>query len=239
MMTQAPTNGDNISTRLRELLALRGDEDLRAFLEDLHAADVADCLEQVSEEERSRIFFLLPPRMVAEAIVLLEEAVRSDVLEDFSDQEVSDVLKQLPADDAVDVLDELDEEIAEKVVERLPPEQKAAVEPLRRYEKDTAGGIMNTDFVSVPIEATVGDTIQRLQRLSEEQKTTTYYVYCVDKQDKIIGVIPPIQLITSPPTLPVEKLLLDDLFTVFPMLSLAAPVVIALAIRFLGGDDDS
>ena len=246
MMTQAPTNGDNISTRLRELLALRGDEDLRAFLEDLHAADVADCLEQVSEEERSRIFFLLPPRMVAEAIVLLEEAVRSDVLEDFSDQEVSDVLKQLPADDAVDVLDELDEEIAEKVVERLPPEQKAAVEPLRRSEKDTAGGIMNTDFVSVPIEATVGETIQRLQRLSEEQKTTTYYVYCVDKQDKIIGVIPPIQLITSPPTLPVEKLLLDDLFTAqvdddqeavknkFDKYDVAALPVIDLEGRFVG-----
>ncbi|MFQ5412303.1 MAG: magnesium transporter [Phycisphaerae bacterium] len=179
----------------------------------LHAADVADCLEQVSEEERSKIFFLLPPRTTAEAIVLLEEAVRSDVLDDLTDEEVSDVLKQLPADDAVDVLDELDAVVAEKVVERLSPEQKAIVEPLRRYDKDTAGGIMNTDFVSVPVGATVGDAIDRVRELGETQKTTTYYIYCVDDGGTLIGVVPPMQLITSPPAIPVETLLLGDLFT--------------------------
>jgi len=212
-MAQTATNGEALFKQLRGLLDCADDVSLRQFFADLHAADIADCLEQVSEEERSRIFFLLPPRTTAEAIVLLEEAVRSDVLDDLTDQEVSDVLKQLPADDVVDVLDELDDAVAEKVVERLPPEQKAAVEPLRQYDEDTAGGIMNTDFVSVPIGATVGDAIDRVRALSEKQKVTIYYIYCVDDSGTLIGVVPPMQLITSPPTLPVEKLLLGDLFT--------------------------
>ncbi|MFQ5410899.1 MAG: magnesium transporter MgtE N-terminal domain-containing protein, partial [Phycisphaerae bacterium] len=152
-MASTATHSEALFEQLRGLLDRADDASLRQFFSDLHAADIADCLEQVSEEERSRIFFLLPPRTTAEAIVLLEEAVRSDVLDDLTDQEVSDVLVQLPADDAVDVLDELDDAVAEKVVERLPPEQKAAVEPLRQYGEDTAGGIMNTDFVSVPIGA--------------------------------------------------------------------------------------
>ena len=212
-MMQTSDNSETIFKELREHLDRADDDALRAFLADLHSADVADCLEQVEPEERSRIFFLLPPRTTAEAIVLLEDAVRSDVLDDLTDAEVSDVLKELPPDDAVDVLDELDDEVADKVVERLPPEQKAVVEPLRQYAEDTAGGIMNTDYVSVPAGSTVGDAIDRIRRLTEEQKLDIYYVYCVDQADKLAGVVPPMRLITSPPALPVEKLLLDDLFT--------------------------
>lgn len=212
-MSQASGIGDGLFDQLRALLDRGDDEVLRAFLADLHSADVADCLEQVEPEERSRLFFLLPPRTTAEAIVLLEEAVRSDVLEDLTDREVSDVLKELPADDAVDVLDELDDEKADKVVEHLPPEQKAVVEPLRKYDEDTAGGIMNTDFISVPVTATVGDAIDRIRRLTEEQRLDIYYIYCVDQDGKLTGVVPPMRLIASPSALPVEKLLLDDLFT--------------------------
>ncbi|MCG8408468.1 MAG: magnesium transporter [Phycisphaerales bacterium] len=212
-MSQTSGNGEGLFSQLRELLARDDDDALRTFLADLHSADVADCLEQVEPEERSRIFFLLPPRTTAEAIVLLEEAVRSDVLDDLTDREVSDVLKELPADDAVDVLDELDDEKADKVVEHLPPERKAVVEPLRQYDEDTAGGIMNTDFISVPVTATVGDAIERIRRLTEEQRLDIYYIYCVDQDGKLTGVVPPLRLIASPPALPVEKLLLDDLFT--------------------------
>ena len=90
-MPRSTTNGDAILRQLRALLGSEDDGPLRVFLADLHAADVADCLEQVEPEDRSRIFFLLPPRTTAEAIVQLEEAVRSDVLDDLTDREVSDV----------------------------------------------------------------------------------------------------------------------------------------------------
>ncbi len=205
--------GEGLSDRLRELLETADDAALRAYLADLHAADVADFLEQVAPEERSRILFLLPPRVAAEAIVLLEEAVRSDVLDVLTDREVSNVLKELPADDAVDVLDELDAEIAEKVVEHLTPEQKAAVEPLRQFDPDSAGGIMNTEFVSVPATAAVGDAIDRIRQVAEKKKLDLYYVYCVDDRGKLVGVVPPVALITASPSLPLERLLLSDLFT--------------------------
>lgn len=199
--------------RLHQLLEQNDDEQLRAFLADLHVADVADCLEAMPEEDRSRILFLLPPRTVAEAIDLLEEAVRSDVLEGMPSNEVSNVLKELPADDAVDVLDEMDDARADSVVEHLPPKQRAAIEMLRQFDEDTAGGIMNTDFVSVPATATAGDAIARIRKLSEDRRLEVYYVYCVDEVGKLIGVVPPMRLITAPAELPLEKLMLDELFT--------------------------
>lgn len=212
-MSQDSGNGETLFKNLRARLGDADDEALHAFLADLHAADVADCMEQVSEEERSRILFLLPPRTTAEAIVLLEEAVRSDVLEDFTSEQVSDVLKELPPDDAVDVLDELDDDIANRVVEHLSPEHKAIVEPLRRYDEDSAGGIMNTDFVDVPLGATVSDAVARIRSLTEDKHRTTYQIYCVDDAGKLSGVVPPMRLIASRPTTPIRDLLLSDLFT--------------------------
>lgn len=198
---------------LQQLLTQSDDEPLRAFLAELHAADVADCLEAIDEEDRSRLLFLLPPRTVAVAIDMLEEAVRSDVLDGMPSAEVSRVLKELPADDAVDVLDEMDDDFADSVVEQLPPKQRAAVEMLRQFDEDTAGGIMNTDFVSVPATATAADAIARIRKLSEDRRLEIYYVYCVDKDGRLIGVVPPMRLITAPAEMPLEKLMLDELFT--------------------------
>lgn len=197
----------------RAVLADGGEAEQQAFLAELHAADVADCLESLSEEDRSRVIFLLPPRTAAEAIVLLEEAVRSEMLDQLQPEQVSAVLTELPADDAVDVLDEMDDERADEIVEHLPEENRAAVEPLRQYDEDTAGGIMNTAFVSVPVSATVGDAIDIIRKLTEEQRVELYYVYSVDLDGKLIGVVPPVRLVANPSSMPIEKLLLDDLFT--------------------------
>jgi len=206
-------DNDRLLQDFRAVLADAGEPELQAFLEDLHAADVADCLEALSEEERSRVLFLLPPRTAAEAIVLLEESVRSEMLDGFQPEQVSAVLTELPADDAVDVLDEMDAERADEIVEHLPEENRAAVEPLRQYDEDSAGGIMNTAFVAVPISAKVGDAINMIRKLTEEQRVELYYVYSVDHDGKLVGVVPPVRLVANPSEMPLEKLLLDDLFT--------------------------
>lgn len=213
-MPHSTTNGDEILRRLRALLGSEDDGPLRVFLADLHAADVADCLEQVEPEDRSRILFLLPPRTTAEAIVRLEEAVRSDVLDDLTEREVSDVLKELPADDAVDVLDELDDDVADKVVEHLSPEQKAVVEPLRQYEEDTAGGIMDPNFIRVPVEGTVANAVSEIRRLKPDEVEDRFFTYCIDADGKLRGVVHPMRLITATPEAPLKDVILHDLITV-------------------------
>lgn len=213
-MTDAAGTSERLFARIRTHLDQADEAGLRAFLAELHAADVADCLEQVEPEERSRILFLLPPRTCAEAIVLLEEAVRSDVLDDLTDQEVSEVLKELPADDVVDVLDELDDDVADKVVEQLPPEQKAAVEPLRQYDESSAGGIMNPEFLSVPADASVADAIEEVRRLSSEDVDEALYIYCIGSDRTLEGVFSPLRLLTAAPEDPVRSMLHHDLFTV-------------------------
>lgn len=213
-MTDGSEDELQVFQRLGSLLADADDAPLRAFLADLHAADVADCLEQVEEEQRSRILFLLPPRTCAEAIVLLEDAVRSDVLDDLTDQEVSDVLKELPADDAVDVLDALDDRVADNIVEHLPPEQKAAVQPLRLYDESSAGGIMDPNFVSVSDDARVADAIEQIRQVSPRDTDNVFYIYCEDAKGTLKGVIPPMRLLSAAQDTPVKSLLHHDLFTV-------------------------
>ena len=88
------------------------------FPSELHAADIADLLEQIEPEQRSRILFLVPPHVSAGIIVHFDEATRSDVLEDYTNEQLTEVLRELPADDAVDVLDEMDEAVADRLIER-------------------------------------------------------------------------------------------------------------------------
>ncbi len=214
-MADRSDESGQLARDLQHLLVVGDDNALSAFFNDLHAADVADCLETIEPENRSRIMFLLPPRKWAEAIALLEEAVRSDVLDDMTDNQVSEVLKELPADDVVDVLDELDAEVANRVVEQMPPEQKAIVEPLRQYDEDTAGGLMNPDYVSVPADGTVADAIERIRRLAPRKLDEAFYIYSVDSNGKLRGVVSPMRLLTAPPQARVKNLLLKNVFTTY------------------------
>ncbi|MFH1416681.1 MAG: magnesium transporter [Planctomycetota bacterium] len=214
-MTDRSDNGGRLAQELQELLGDADDNAISAFFAELHAADVADCLEAIEPENRSRIMFLLPPRKWAEAIALLDEAVRSDVLDEMTDDQVSEVLKELPADDVVDVLDELDAEVADRVVEQMQPEQKAIVEPLRQYDEDTAGGLMNPDYVSIPADGTVEDAVSEIRHLTPRKLNEAFYIYSVDSDGRLQGVVSPMRLLTAPPQARVRNLLLKDVFTAY------------------------
>lgn len=213
-MVEQTTEGRELFAQLHQLLDGGDERALYAFFADLHAADVADCLEQVEPEERSRVMFLLPPRKWAEAVALLEESVRSDVLEELTDDQVGAVLGQLPADDVVDVLDEMDDDVARKVVGQLSPELKAVVEPLRQYDEDTAGGLMNPEFVSVHADGTVADAIEEIRRLTPRERDDVFYIYCLDRDGHLIGVVPAMRLLTAKPDRPVRQLLASDMIVV-------------------------
>jgi magnesium transporter len=213
MRELAPTCKE-IFAELRRLLEVGDDEQLRAFLADQHSSDVADCLELLEPEERSQVLFLLPPRIMAETVVALEEAVRSDVLEDMSQQQVTEVLMELPSDDAADILGDLEKEEAEKIFEQLPADQQAEVEPLRYYEENTAGGIMSTELVSLNQNATVSDAIETIRQLTPDETQEIFYIFCVDNQNCLQGILPSIRLVTARPTTPVKNLLLRETYAV-------------------------
>jgi Mg/Co/Ni transporter MgtE len=120
-------------------------------------------------------------------------------------------------DEAADVLGDLPEEKAEDLLKRMETEEQADVAELLPYEDDTAGGLMTTEFVTLPRSLTVTDAVARLREMAETPNMI-YYLYVVEEENswKLCGVIALRSLILSEPDVPLEKVMRDDFQTARP-----------------------
>ncbi|MHC5110413.1 MAG: magnesium transporter [Planctomycetota bacterium] len=170
-------------------------DDLRSTLAEAHAADIAEALEHLRDEDRSRVLFALDPHSVAEVVVMLGEATRGEVVEDLDAESLSEIVSELPPDDAADVLGELSDEESDEVLEHLPDEKSVPIEQLLVYGEETAGGIMTPEVVAVPASATVGDAVEYVRDATQEEDLNE--VFIVDDQKRLTGTVPLRRLVTN------------------------------------------
>lgn len=183
--------------RLREALEDEDEVRLAGELLEAHAADIAECFEELSDEERSRIIFALPPHTTAEVVGKLDEAVRGEVVEELDTEALTEIVSELAPDDAADVLGELPEKESEEILEHMPDEKSEKIEELLEYEETTAGGIMTPDVVAVPATASVADAVEYVRDATQEEDL--HEVYILDADDKLFGIVPLRRLVTNSP----------------------------------------
>ena len=188
---------DNLHERLVGALEQDDDTHLTVLLADARAADIADSFGLLPDAHRSRIIYALPSQTVAEVVVLLDEAVRGDVMEDLSTESKKNLVSELPPDDAVDVLAERPDEESEDILERMAPEKAERIKELRDYDEATAGGIMTTDVVAVSSSATVSDAVEQVRLASMDEDLNRIYI--VEDDRKLIGSVRLRYLVTNPP----------------------------------------
>ncbi len=177
--------------------ALRSDEPaaLSSVLADIRAADLAEIYETLGDDERSKLIFALPPEVVAEVVVLLDEVERGEVVEEMAPEELSEIVAQMEPDDAADVLGELSEEKREDVLDTIADEHADKIEELLGYPEDTAGGIMTKDLVALHSGATVREAVREIR--TNFPNEDLHYVYVVDESERLIGIIPLRRLVLS------------------------------------------
>lgn len=203
----------------------------------IHPADLAEIISEVSQKERTALFGSMDVETAAEALHELESHVQVDILDEMSRERASDILEQMPPDAAADVLAGLSEEKAQELIDLMEKEDAEEVQELLEHEEDTAGGLMTTEFLSFPANMTVEAAIQEL-RLEAPNVETIYYLYILDTNERLEGVISLKNLILALPQAllgdimqsPVKTLQLDeDEQAVAEFISkynlLAAPVV--------------
>jgi CBS domain-containing protein len=188
----------------------------RQKVSSLHPADLAEIISEVSQKERTAIFGSLDVDTAAEALHELEPRVQADIIDDMSKERASDILERMPPDEAADVLGDLPEAKAQELINLMEKEEAEDVQELMEHEEDTAGGLMTTEYLAFPPDMTVEEAIKEL-RLEAPDVETIYYLYIVDHQEHINGVLSLKHLIlASPQTLlsdimktPVKTLPLD------------------------------
>ncbi|MDP2181032.1 MAG: CBS domain-containing protein [Actinomycetota bacterium] len=182
-------------------------------LHELHPADVADILEKLSATQRARVFEHLDNPQAAEAISELEDDLQADVIDDLGNQRASAILGMMDPDDAADVIGDLPYDKAETLLRLMGVREARAIRSLLGYKEKTAGGIMTPEVTTVAEEMTVQQVIEFLRGEAAEHESI-YYIYVVEGDRHLAGVISLRDLIMSSPETRVEDILSRDVITV-------------------------
>ena len=124
--------------------------------------------------------------------------MQASIVSDLDEERAADILEEMAPDEAADLLQDLPEERRDELVELMETEEKQDVEELLTYPEDSAGGIMTTDFISLPGDFTTQQSIERLRELQPDPELT-YYLYVIDAQGRLDGVISLRDLVVSKP----------------------------------------
>ncbi len=176
----------------------------------LHPADIADIVEQLDPQQRTEVIEALDVETAADTIEEMEDKEAAEVLEQLEDEKAADILEEMEPDDAADVLGDLPDVRSEELLGHMAPEEAADVKELLAYEEETAGGLMTTEYVAVRSDMTAEETIEHLRKLAPKAETV-YYVYVVDEDERLVGVLSLRDLIVSDPSAPIHTVMVSNI----------------------------
>ncbi len=192
--------------------------ELRETMADFHPEDIAELLQDLPGADAVALVRALPPEIAADIVERLSPERQVLVLHAVDTPRAVALLGEMDPDDRVDLLQELDEEEAATLLARLEVAEPEAAEEVRElvaYEPETAGGLMTTEFVSLPPETKVWEAIEGVRKLGrKDMAETLYYIYICSDDETLLGVLSLRDLILSDPGQALTEIMKDNVVTV-------------------------
>jgi len=197
---------------------LSGDQPMRLKipgekLADLHPADLAEILSDLNRAEGRELLQKLDVETMADALEEVEPDFQASLLEEMPNEQVADLLEEMAPDEAADLLAEMPEDRSKQLLQLMESDEAADVRHLLTFPEDSAGGIMNTEFVAVRPEWTAAQTLDFLRQNASEAETI-YYIYVTDEANHLQGVFSLRGLVLSKPHTPVKEFMEDRVVSV-------------------------
>ncbi|MDS0524443.1 magnesium transporter [Clostridium sp. SHJSY1] len=180
---------------LLKVLLYTKEEELNGIIEDIHPADILDVIHE-NEDELYNILNKLPDWMIAHIIDEEDDEEKYEILKVFSENKQRKIIEEMSSDELTDLVGALDEEKSMHILEKMNEEDREDVSKLLTYEKDTAGGIMATEFISIRDNKTVEGTLKYLQQVAPDAESA-YYLYVTDRNEILKGVLSLRDLVSS------------------------------------------
>ena len=191
-------------------------EKLVELMEPLHAADIADLLEQISSFERMRLVRLYDKEFDGEILSELDESIREEVISVLTPQVLSEAVRELDSDDVVDLIEDLEEEQQEAILDALEDNDRVAVEQALSWPEYSAGRLMQREVVAAPEHWNVGQAIDYLRATPEDDLPAQFYhLVMVDPRFHPVGNITLGKLMRSKRATPLKDLL-QETFRIIP-----------------------
>lgn len=204
-------NIENTVERIREIIDDNNIQQLQEELGGFHSADLADIFPELKPEERLLCFKNIDEEKAADMVEYLTPQLQVEILGDIDEELASRIISKLPHDSAADVLGDMEDTDSESYLDKLPDKFSAEVRELLTYNEDTAGGIMTPVVMTVNDDMTVEEVLSSIRDQAQEDNLELYYVYVVDKQNHLVGVVSLRKLLTSSVNSKVEDIMITDI----------------------------
>src|SRR5438128_1217863 len=178
----------------------------------LHPADIADIVEELAPDEREAVFETLDEGVAAEALEEVEPKVQKAIVESLDSERAADIVEEMQPDAAADLLADLPEERTEEILVQMQPEERKEVTELLEFKENTAAGRMTTEYLALPLNATVHDAIETLRNFEGGVETVST-IYLLDEKGRLAGAVPLAKLVLSEPNTPLLALTQEPLIS--------------------------
>jgi CBS domain-containing protein/sporulation protein YlmC with PRC-barrel domain len=178
----------------------------------LHPADIADIVEDLAPNEREAVFRTLDEDVAAETLEELEPSVQKSIVESLDSERAADIVEEMDPDAAADLLGDLSQDHTEQILVEMEPQASQDVVELLEHREETAAGRMTTEFLALPVTATVDNAIG-VMRDFEGGVETVNTIYLVDSHGTLVGAVPLIKLVLSPSATPLLSLMQEPLIS--------------------------
>lgn len=201
---------DEYLEHIRKVIHDNDIDQARKELKELHPADIAELYQNLDLEEAEYLYKLLDEDTAADVLMELDEDDRRKLLDAMPAEQIAKQIDHLDTDDAVDLIQQLDEEDRDEILSHIDDvEQAGDIIDLLKYDEDTAGGLMGTEMIVVNESWSMPECIKQM-RMQAEDMDEIYYVYVVDDDHKLRGVLPLKKLITHPSVSKIKHVMETD-----------------------------
>ena len=188
-----------------KFLEERNFKELKEELENLHPVDLVDAMEELDKKQRMLEFRLLSKEEAAEVFTDMNSDMREELLEALTDSELKEIMDEMYVDDTVDVLEEMPANVVDRLLMATDEETRKQINTLLQYPEDSAGSIMNIEYISLRKEMTVADAILKIRQVGINRETI-YTCYVTEKR-KLIGVVDVKDLLTAGESRLIEEIM--------------------------------
>lgn len=209
-MTEVKKKEPTTLATLKELISRNREFDIIDLFSDMHPADIAELIDELDEEDRLHLFSLLDVDKASDVILELSDSSREQIIEDLSNEKLTDIIEEMESDDRADIIAELSDDQAKAVLDAIEPAESEEVKELLSYPEDTAGGIMQSELVSVSRTATINDAFQAVASAKDEIENINN-IFVVDEEERLVGTVPLQSLITTRRFTPVVDVIDRDI----------------------------
>ena len=193
-------------TQINEFIDNSNNNKLDNFVKNLHNADIAEIIQNLDDESRLKFILKIKNYFDPEILTYLNESIRDEIIEQLDIKQLASNASALDVDDAVDVIEDLEESDKEVFLDNIPESERELIKEGLNYPEDSAGRLMQREFVAIDLDWNVGGAIDFLRKNKDDLPEDFYEIYLLNKSKKISGIVPLGRLMGSKRSTPLETI---------------------------------